>query len=36
LNLATRSFSTAKKKFGSNRFIGKSPQTAARGRIKIK
>jgi hypothetical protein len=38
-NLATRSISTTRKKFGGsrgNRFIGKSPQPAARGRIKLK
>lgn len=36
LNLAAGSLSNAKKKFGSNRYIGKSPQPAARGRIKLK
>ena len=35
-NFATRSFNNPKRKLGDNRSIGKSPQTAARGRIKIK
>ena len=38
-NLATHSISTTRKKFGGssgNRFFGKSPQPAAKGRIKIK
>ncbi|MCI0554032.1 MAG: VWA domain-containing protein, partial [Anaerolineae bacterium] len=36
VNFATRSLNNPKRKLGGNRSIGKSPQTAARGRIKIK
>ena len=36
LNFATRSFSNSRKKFVGNRSLGKSPQPAARGRIKLK
>lgn len=36
VNLAMRSLNNGKRKSGGNRSIGKSPQTAARGRIKIK
>ena len=36
INLVTQAFSNSKKKFGGNRYIGKSPQPASRGRIKLK
>ena len=36
INLTTQAFSNSKKKFGGNGYIGKSPQHAARGRIKLK
>jgi|RhiMetdeSRZDD1v2_1073273.scaffolds.fasta_scaffold53239_7 VWFA-related protein len=36
INLITQAFSNSKKKFGGNGYISKSPQHAARGRIKLK